>query len=367
VNHRLVGRMVGAGMLAEWRQVLRAPSMLILAIVHALVLMSLVLLFGLTGSRAPVDLVMEDSSRDAQSFQQALAACHHSFALTICDASTAARNLAQARVSAVITIPHGFSACLAQRRPVAIRVDIDNVNADLSEDVRSALPSAIVAFGQARDPAGLTLSLVESDRIGHDTGFIPYLAVSAFALDLLTISAVLAAVAMCRDREARLDRFWERSPVHPGVLLVGRVLASLMLAGLAIMPALGLVLAIGIHPLHPWALAACAALILVCGCSLGVAVGAVIPQSTLAIALILGLSLALYLASGALEPQRFDGEVIWYLAHASPAYPAVALLEATAHGLDITPEPQLLNALSAVGWTLAALLFAVWRFPRRQS
>ena len=53
----------------------------------------------------------------------------------------------------------------------------------------------------------------------------------------------------------------------------------------------------------------------------------------------------LYIDSGALEPTRFDGDRIWILAHASPVYYAVGVLEWAFHGLRVTPEPVAVDLL----------------------
>src|SRR5207244_692559 len=74
-------------------------------------------------------------------------------------------------------------------------------------------------------------------------------------------------------------------------------------------------------------------------------------RRTLPIApLVLGIALPLYLDSGALEPQRFDGEALFWFAHVSPAYYGVGVLEHAFHGLAVTPEPvgMLLAVLAAM-------------------
>jgi hypothetical protein len=54
----------------------------------------------------------------------------------------------------------------------------------------------------------------------------------------------------------------------------------------------------------------------------------------------------LYVDSGALEPTRFDGETIWRIAHLSPIYYAVGVLEWAYHGIRVTPEPVYLDLLA---------------------
>jgi hypothetical protein len=82
---------------------------------------------------------------------------------------------------------------------------------------------------------------------------------------------------------------------------------------------------------------------------------------------VFGLSLPLYLDSGALEPERFDGNTIWTLAHFSPVYYAVGVLEDAVHGLQVTPESTQVDALAMAMWALAAVLLAGFLAQRRFS
>jgi hypothetical protein len=70
--------------------------------------------------------------------------------------------------------------------------------------------------------------------------------------------------------------------------------------------------------------------------------------------LFFGLALPLYIDSGALEPERFDGSRIWAFAHFSPVYYAVGALEWAVHGLRVTPEPVGGDVLVLGLWALAA-------------
>jgi hypothetical protein len=55
-----------------------------------------------------------------------------------------------------------------------------------------------------------------------------------------------------------------------------------------------------------------------------------------------------YLDSGALEPQRFDGPFLFWIAHLFPTYFGVGLMEHAFHDLSVTPEsiPVLLVAMA---------------------
>jgi len=84
-------------------------------------------------------------------------------------------------------------------------------------------------------------------------------------------------------------------------------------------------------------------------------------RRTLVIApLVVGLSLPFYLDSGALEPQRFDGARLFWIAHLSPTYYGVGALEHAFHGLDVTPEPVWALVAALLGVAVAALAALAW-------
>jgi ABC-2 type transport system permease protein len=350
---------VWAGMRAEVLHLHRARLLVALGIVQAVTFLLLVSLFGLTGSRAPTALIDEDHGVYGQRFVADLEAAHHSFALQSMSRATAMGLLRQGDLVAVITIPPTFSRAIAHGKTVALPITVDNVDADLTDDIQRALPSAIVAFAQQSHLPGIHLHPAELDLIGHDTGFIPYLVVSALALDALVVAGILAAVAVAREFESRTIGILAVAPVPMMAPLVGRLIATAVVSSLAMMlTAAIVVVGYGVIPVNPGEMAAsliaCVAIFTCVGAALGAGLRRTLPIAPL----VFGLSLPLYIDSGALEPERFDGEVIWSLAHLSPIYYAVGVLEDAAHGLQVTPEPIIVDVLALVGWALLALVAA---------
>jgi len=92
--------------------------------------------------------------------------------------------------------------------------------------------------------------------------------------------------------------------------------------------------------------------------SLGGLLGVLLRRTLPITPLVLGTQLPFYLDSGALEPQRFDGEALFWLAHGSPAYFGVGVMEHGYNDLVVTPEPVwlLLAVLALIGVVSAALM-----------
>jgi ABC-type multidrug transport system permease subunit len=207
--------------------------------------------------------------------------------------------------------------------------------------------------------------VAEHDVMPHDTGYIPYLVVSALALDAMVIAGVLGAMASAREFELKTVKLLRLAPAAAGIVLAGKLTVSAVAAAGALAIALlAIVFVYGVVPVAPWttaaALLACVA-IFTC---MGAWLGAVLKRTLAAVPLLFGLAMPFYVDSGALEPTRFDGEVIWRIAHLSPVYYAVGVLEWAFHGLRVTPEPVYVDLLVLVAVALAAMTLTLGRLSK---
>lgn len=338
---------------AEMTQMIRSPLLVILALIQSVTFLLLVSLFGLTGSMAPTALINNDSGAYAKIFIKDLQNAHHSFAIKPMSLSEAQKQLNQGKLVAIITIPQGFTKSILNDETIPVAVSVDNIDSDMTDDIQRAIPSAIVAFAKQEHFPGIRLQVHETDLLSNDTGFIPYLIVSALALDAFVIAGILGAIAVAREFEAGTFKELTLAPIHPIVPLIGRVLATDTIAFLGMLISVGIVIFFyKITPLHPIImLLAISICVLIFG-FVGALVGAIFKRTLPVASLIFGLALPLYIDSGSLEPERFDGNFIWILAHFSPIYYAVGILESAFHGLDVTPEPISIDFLFLCIWGL---------------
>jgi putative Mn2+ efflux pump MntP len=246
-----------------------------------------------------------------------------------------------------------------------VPVNVDNVNIDLTDDVERGIPAAAVSFALTAGLPNVRVSPVETDLVNHDTFFIPYLVVSALALDAFVVAGILAATAVAREFETRTISGLVLSPVTPLAPLAGRVLATGAVSAVAMaLTAVVVVAGYAVLPVHAWEMAAALLLCVVIFSFVGAAIGALLRRTLPVAALLFGLALPLYIDSGSLEPQRFDGELIWAIGHTSPVYFAVGVLQHAVHDLQVTPEPVWADVAALVGWALLAGLVA-WLVLRR--
>jgi ABC-2 type transport system permease protein len=360
-----VWRLFRSSAALEAAQLLGNRGFVALTALAAVSFLAMVSLFGLTGSYAPVALLDRDGGPFAQQFIAALNGAHHSFALKYMSAGEAEAALGSGRLVGIITIPAGFSDSVAKGKTMAIDVRIDNVNVDLTNDVQRALPAAIVAFGRQNRFPGTSVHMVEHDVLPTDTGYIPYLVVSALALDAMVIAGILGAMATAREWERGTVKLLRLSPASQGIVLAGKLSVAGAVAATALaLTLLMIVFGYGVRPIAPWttafALLACVAIFT----SLGAWVGAMLKRTLAAVPLLFGLAMPFYVDSGALEPTRFDGEAIWRIAHFSPVYYAVGVLEWAFHGLHVTPEPIYVDLLVLVGIAAVAVTLTLGRLAR---
>lgn len=341
---------------AEFIQLSRSPLLIVLTGIQAVTFIFLVNFFGMTGAFAPTALIDKDKGYYAKAFIRNLENAHHSFNLKYMDEQAAMKAVKQGKLVAMITIPEGFSEAIDNGETIPLNVVVDNLDTDMTADIQRALPSAISAFGREFHLPGIHVQTAEYDLIDHDTGFIPYLIVSALALSAFIISGILGAVTVAREFESETAKLLIISPVHPLIPLIGRILATNTVSICTMLAAAGIVIVgYGVNPVHPLELAGALLMFVIIFGWIGAALGAALKRVLPVASLIFGISLPMFLFSGTYEPERFDGNVIWGLAHFTPLYYAVGILEHAVLDLRVTPETVFINFLALGGWAILSL------------
>ncbi len=340
-----------AAYLAQLKAFARAPLTTILAVVLPVNLLLLLSLFALTGYNAPTALVMGEHTPAAEAFAQAMRDTHNSFDLRPMDGATARARLKAARIVAIVEIPEGFEREVTAGRTVGVNLTIDNVNLDLTEDVRRAVPSAAAIFAARQGFAEVRVVPSLRNVLPRDTGYVEYLGVSAIALAACIAGGVLAGTVTAREWETGTARLLMLSPRGIGPSLVGRLGAAATMGVLASVATAAIVtLGYRVPLRHPAEAFAGIVATVLASTAMGAVVGATFRRVLPIAPFVVGVTLPFYLDSGALEPQRLDGPWLFAGAHLSPAYYGVGVMEHAFHGLVVTPEPR---------WVLIAALLAI--------
>ncbi len=206
----------------ELAQLRRQRAFVVLTVVAALSFLATVSLFGLTGSELPLAFVDEDHSPASQRFEEALRGVKHAFSLRALPPERAEEQLRTGKLVGILTIPRGFAAAVARGETVALPVEVDNLDTDLLSDVQRALPSAVLAFGQARGLPGLRVQLLEKDLVPRETGFLEYISVSALGLAAFLVGAILGALSLAREWEDRTAKMIRVAPARLAPVLLGK-------------------------------------------------------------------------------------------------------------------------------------------------
>ena len=341
---------------AEIVRMSRLKLLILLTLVQSVTFIFLVSIFGLTGSRAPTAVIDQDRGKYSGALIDSLKTAHNSFSLRVMDKEEALEAVKHGELVSAIKIPSGFSEGIAMGNDVFLDVIVDNIDVDMTEDIQRALPSAIANFARKAGLKGIRVKVSETDLIGHDTDFIPYLAVSALALAAFVAAGILSAAAVAHEFESGTIRLLEMAPLPVFIPLMGKAAAAGLYSSGVLLISLGIVIIFyRVIPVHPFELAAAIVMTVTIFSLTGAFIGASIKRTLPAASLIFGLALPFYIDSGALEPERFDGNLIWAAAHLSPVYYAVGILEHAFHGFNVTPEPVLLDFLALCLWGVLLL------------
>lgn len=352
---------------AELIQLRRSPLLISLTVIQAITFIFLVNFFGMTGAFAPTAIIDNDKGYYAKAFIQSLDKAHHSFTLKPMTEEQAMQLVKQGKLVAIITIPKGFSEALDNHETVPLKVVVDNIDTDMTADIQRAMPSAIADFAKEFGLPNIHVQTQEHDLIDHDTGFIPYLVTSALALSALIIAGILGAVTIAREFESKTADLMIVSPTKPMIALLGKILATNIVSIATMMIAVAVVIwGHNVVPVHPLELAVALLFCIFIFSFIGAALGAALKRTLPVASLVFGIALPLYLFSGTYEPERFDGNIIWGIAHFTPLYYAVGILEHAVLDLRVTPEPVWANFLILFGWAALAL-FTMQYYVRRNN
>lgn len=321
--------------------------------VNFLILLSL---FALSGGLAPTAVVMNDTGPLAQQFYHAMATAH-SFRLQTANAQQAQALIQAGKIVAIVTIPADFGTHLQAGQPVALDVQINNLNTDFTNDIRRAVPLSITSFYATAFPRAANITAVEHDLWLQDTDYIPYLTVSILVVALMMGGLLQAGTAAAREWEDVTIKELLLSPASRWAIGAGQMLGAFLMAlASAAVVLLVLIVFVGVWPLHWGEVIGFTLLTIAIFVAWGTLLGTLLKRRQAFLPLAFATSLPLFFLSGAFGPISFlHVPLLEFIAEIFPVYYAIVLQQHAFHGFDLNTLGVGLNALVLVAYAVGVI------------
>lgn len=351
-------RVIWACLKKDLKSALSEPLFTLVSIILPLNVLVLMSLLVISGGLAPTAVVLQDSGPLAQQFYAAMSHAH-SFVLQQATAEQANALIEQGKIVAVVTIPADFDTRMHQHLPVQMRVKINNLNTDFTNDIRRALPLSITSFYAKAYPSMVTITPQEIDAYPQDLGYIPYLAVPILVIGLMVGGMIQAGTAAAVEWERETVKELLLSPASRVPILLGKMGAAFLigLAGAAVVLTV-LIALMGIWPVHWGELIGFTLLILVLFTAWGTFLGAWLKRRTPLATLAIGLCVPLFFLSGPFGPISFFAPIEQLVARVFPVYYAIVVLQHAFHGFTLNTSGIGINVLILAAYALIGLMLA---------
>lgn len=320
--------------------------------VNYLIMMSL---FVLAGSHAPTAVVMHDHGPYARQFVTAMRQAD-SFSLQVTTASAAREQLRAGTLVAVVTIPAGFETAVARDRPIAVPLQVNNLDEDLTNDAHRAMRLVVTQFYAHADPRLVSIVASEQDAYARDTGYIPFLAMSIIVIALMVSGLLQAGNAASRDWERATIKELLMAPARPWEILAGRMLGAFAVALPAAVVVLAVVIFIvGDHPARIVVTGAVSLLTLAVFVAAGTALGTALKDRSVLAVLTRALPVPLFFLSGVFGPIGFQTGAVQGIATALPIHYAIVLEQLGFKAFTTSTFSPATDALILAGYLVAFL------------
>jgi ABC-type multidrug transport system permease subunit len=315
----------------------------------------------------PVALVVEDQGTAARQIAQALADAQV-FRISAVNATEAEQLYNNLQVAAIISIPPGFSARVEQHQAAAIEVQVNNLNLDITNDIRRAVPDAISVY-YAQLPANpLGVSVAEADLRSRDVEIFQFAVVPMIGLLLLVHALISAGLSTAREWEEQSIKELLLCPVPRAAIILGKVLSGWLTTFLLGLVMLGLGYGLGwTRPAGFFLLSTCLAMGLMAlfASGLGIALGTALKRVQAVTSLSTTLSVWLFFLAGGIGVIQFEPDWLKQVAAFDPlTYGTHALQMAIFYQ---SSELFTRDVLVLAGTALATMLLGVLALKRGLS
>lgn len=325
----------------------------------------LFLLVALTGGEAPTAVVLQERGPLARQFVTQMEHAH-SFIIRETSAQQARQLLQQGSIVAIVTIPPDFDQRLREGEHISLPVEVNNLNADFTNDIRRAIPLTITQFYARVFPDQVVVQAREHDVQPRDTNYIQYLSVSIVVIALLIGGVLQTGINTAREYESGTMKVLLLSPASRWATLLGKTLGAGILALASLLGVLAVVIVLlGVRPAHWAELTVFSLLLLLTFLAIGQLIGTWLQRRLAVIPLTLGLSLPLFFVSGAFGPPQWGNPIVAAVAQVMPVYYAIGVFQHAFHGFTVIPQSPGVAAAVLLAFSVASFVISVLIVDRR--
>ncbi len=352
-------------MLNDLRLNIVSPFATILSLVVPINFLFLFVLFAVGGAKVPVSVVASGVGEAyTAGFLHALQSAL-TFHIHQVSTPSAGQRLIQAHRSvATIQIPHAFSAAVVQAKTASIPLTLNNLNHDFADDVRRAMPLAILNFYHSVFPSSLPFGWKEVDTYTHNVTFLGYLSVSIQTVALLIGGLLFGGRGAARDWEIGTMKELMLAPIPPWSVVVGKLAAGMVNGIASAVLVLVVLLLLGLRPLMWGQFIGVTLVTLFVFISLGVAIGSIAKSQFIVTPFAFALGLPLFFISGAFGPISWSTPAAADIARVFPVVYANAAFQHAVHGywpIDTSPVWLWIILLA---WAVLALCVSWFSYRR---
>lgn len=282
-------------------------------------------LFVLSGSNAPTAVVMQEHGEYAQAFYQAMGQAH-SFQLLPLSSKEATARYRSGTLAAVVTIPADFDRRIAQGQIGHVSVLINNLNQDLTDDVRRAMRLTETTFDANMFPGNLSIVAQEKNAYQQDTDYLPFLSISILVISLMVTGLLLSGMGSARELEMGTIKELLLAPSAAWMMISGKILGSFVLGLVPVGVVLLVVMRVmGDMPRYPLLMVGISLLILLVFVAAGTALGMLMKKRINLATVTRAVSVPLFFLSGVFGPITYLTWPVQAVARAFPTHYGIVL------------------------------------------
>jgi ABC-2 type transport system permease protein len=322
---------------------LRRPVAIITTMIPTIMYVAVVYYISIDVGTPPIAVVSPSRTPAAKQFVSVLRS-DGGFRVTVLPPAKASKQLADMQVAAVVRVP----ATLASRRHEAIRIEMNDLNEDITNDLRRSLALSIRDYSTRvgwHPPVTVNQHLTYSQNVS----LAQFRLLPGLVLILMIAGIVNTGLATCQEFEAKTFKELVLAPAQTWSLVAGKILGGWLTTLLitsfmwAIGLATGLISPSGAYLLPALAMSALVGLTAAC---VGVAMGAALRQFQLVTSLSVMVAIYLFFGAGGVSVFGFLPHVLQQISAFDPLYYAI-------HALTHT---VLLSSMVGYGRDVAAMV-----------